>query len=405
MSKEIVDKHKRDNRYVYCLDKLYEKMGCVYEYEIIERPELEEVQDFNFFYFEFKELLTDIREKIGEESTLLLNISSGTPAMKSALMVLATLSSLDCRTIQVATPERKMNEHEHDREDFRDLWEINPDNEPDSVNRCKEVISPALDIIQQENHIKMMMKKYDYSAALELAKRLPVKITEEYIDLLQMAERRLLLDFREMDKILAKNMIYEMPVKSSDNRRLFEYALMLDIKLKKHEYADFIRAISPLITDLFKKILKTQLNIDVDKYMDVKKGKWDIDKLQSNECGREIIDILESAYANKGGFRPGPVYATHLKEIAEGKQAGENITILMQDLRKVEEKLRNSAAHTMVSITEKSMVVESGFTADQIMKKIKACFAHAGINIKNDQWKDYDRMNASIIDLIDKARH
>ena len=271
MSKEILEKHYSDNRYVYCLDRLYEKIGGVYEYEIIEREELVEVQKFNYFYFEFKDILENIRDEIGEDGTLLLNISSGTPAMKSALTVLTTLGQLNCKTIQVSTPEKRMNEHTHDKEDFHILWELNPDNEPDAVNRCQETECPALDIIQQENHIKKLMKNYDYSAALEIARGLPVKYTDGYIDLLQMAERRVLLDFSQVDKVLAKNKVYELPIKSSDYRRLFEYALMLEIKLKKHEYADFIRAISPLITDLFRKILKAQLNIDIDRYVDRKK--------------------------------------------------------------------------------------------------------------------------------------
>ncbi len=404
MSAEIVEKHNRDNRYIYCLEKLYEKLGQDFEYEIIERPELRKVQKFNYFFFEFKDILEAIRSEIGEEGTLLLNISSGTPAMKSALMVLATLGQLNCKTIQVSTPEGKMNEHAHDREDFHDLWELNPDNEEGASNRCEEVLCPALDIIQQENHIKKMLKSYDYAAAFEIGKGIPAKYTEGYIDLLQMAAGRVLLDFSEVDRVLVKNKLYELPIKSSDNRRLFEFALMLDIKLKKHEYADFIRAISPLITDLFKKILKTQLNIVVDKYVD-KNGKWDSAKLKADKTGKEILAILDAAYALQGGFRFGPVYATHLKEIAEGKQAEADIIFLMQDLRKVEEKLRNSASHTMVSITEKTILDESGFTSEQIMKKIKKCFIYAGISVKSEQWKDYDKMNDIIIEQIEKAKH
>ncbi len=404
MSAEIVEKHNRDNRYIYCLEKLYEKLGQDFEYEIIERPELRKVQKFNYFFFEFRDILETIRSEIGEAGTLLLNISSGTPAMKSALMVLATLGQLNCKTIQVSTPEGKMNEHAHDREDFHDLWELNPDNEAGASNRCEEVLCPALDIIQQENHIKKMLKSYDYAAAFEIGKGIPAKYTEVYIDLLQMAAGRVLLDFSEVDRVLVKNKLYELPVKSSDNRRLFEFALMLDIKLKKHEYADFIRAISPLITDLFKKILKTQLNIEVDKYVD-RYGKWDSAKLQADKTGKEILAILNTAYASQGGFRVGPVYATHLKEIAEGKQAEADIISLMKDLRKVEEKLRNSASHTMVSITERTILNESGFTSEQIMKKIKKCFIYAGISVKSEQWKDYDKMNEIIIEQIEKAKH
>ena len=406
MSKEIMDNHAKDNRYLYCLDRLYERLGKKYEYVIYERPDLVYVQEFNYFYFEFKEILTNIRNEIGEDSTLLLNISSGTPAMKSALMVLATLGQLDCKTIQVVTPERGMNEHQHGKEDFHELWEINPDNEPDAVNRCEEVKCPSLDIIQQENHIKKMLREYDYAAALEIAEEIPSRYTETYIDLLKMADRRILLDFSEVDKVLVKTKVYSIAIKASDQRVLFEYALMLDIKLKRHEYADFIRAISPLITELFKRIVKCQCNIDVDKFYDSKSGKWKEAKLKSDPQGKEILGILSKAYENMGGFRANsPVYATHLKEIAEAKQAGAEVIPLMQELRKGEEKLRNSASHTMVSVTEKTILHESGFTAEQVMKKLRECFKYAGINIKADQWKDYDKMNNMIIEQIEKAKH
>lgn len=49
MSKEIMENHKKDNRYLYCLDKLYGHLEKEYDYEIFERPDLVNVHDFNFF--------------------------------------------------------------------------------------------------------------------------------------------------------------------------------------------------------------------------------------------------------------------------------------------------------------------------------------------------------------------
>jgi len=39
---------------------------------------------------------------------------------------------------------------------------------------------------------------------------------------------------------------------------LFEYALGMQIKLKNGEYVDFIRAITPILVDLFELVLKVQ---------------------------------------------------------------------------------------------------------------------------------------------------
>ncbi len=407
MSKEIMENHKKDNRYLYCLDKLYGHLEKEYDYEIFERPDLVNVHDFNFFYFEFKELLVRIRKEIGEESTLLINISSGTPAMKSALVVLSTLGKLDCKTIQVSTPSKGMNQHQHGKENISDLWEINPDNEVDAENRCEEVLCPSLDVIQQEGHIKKMLLKYDYSAALEIATELPTRFTEDYIDLLKMAASRVLLDFRGVDAVTSKNNAFEIAIRNNNDRSIFEYVLTLDIKIKRHEYADFIRAISPLILELFVRVLKKELSIDIINYCqtDYNPLKWKIEKLQSDENGRKIMEVLNDEYADKGGFRYGVVYSEHLKIIAEALLGNSDILSLMQDLRNVEEKVRNLAAHAMVSISDDEVRKRSGFTSIEIMSKIRKMCRYAGLNVKTDQWNDYDRMNNVIIEKIENAKY
>ena len=55
---------------------------------------------------------------MSKEDVLYLNISSGTPAMKSGLLVLKTLGEFQCIAIQVATPARRMNEHTHKENDI-----------------------------------------------------------------------------------------------------------------------------------------------------------------------------------------------------------------------------------------------------------------------------------------------
>lgn len=49
MSQWTIKNETEDHRYSYCLTKLYERLGKELVYERIDRPELEEVQEFNFF--------------------------------------------------------------------------------------------------------------------------------------------------------------------------------------------------------------------------------------------------------------------------------------------------------------------------------------------------------------------
>ena len=102
MSKEMYDYHVKDNRYLYCLDKLSELIDHKFDVKLIERPKLTEVQDFDYFYQEFETLLREIHKEY--EGEILLNISSGTPAMKNALNIMADLMEIRLHPIQVVTP-------------------------------------------------------------------------------------------------------------------------------------------------------------------------------------------------------------------------------------------------------------------------------------------------------------
>ena len=75
MSKEILDNQAKDDRYRYCLDRLAQNQGRKMEYEIIERPNLSNVQEFDFFYQDFRRIIARITEMMEDDDRLLLNVS------------------------------------------------------------------------------------------------------------------------------------------------------------------------------------------------------------------------------------------------------------------------------------------------------------------------------------------
>ena len=271
MSKEMLDNQENDNRYRYCLDRLAQMQNRKVEYEVIERRELTKVHEFDYFYQDFRDIISRVYQTMGETDTLLLNISSGTPAMKSGLAVLQTIGEFPAKLIQVATPEKRINEHVHKDYDVVTLWELNEDNAENYENRCKEVQCPTLANIKKEEIIKKHVLAYNYSAAFDIAETLPDEMTTEYKDLLKLAYARVLLDFKSVDKMIEKTKIQCLPVRSSSQRKYFEYALNMELRLKKEEYVDFVRSITPLIVDLFEIILKKQCKIDINDYCNKKR--------------------------------------------------------------------------------------------------------------------------------------
>lgn len=410
MSGEILEKHKKDNRYIYCLDRLAEMQGRKMDYHVIERPDLHNVQDFNFFYEDFRNIIDDIfRNDLDEDDRLIFNISSGTPAMKSGIAVLQTIEEYPGELVQVVTPVKKMNEHTHREDDMETLWGLDLDNEPDAENRCQVIHVPALSVITQMNIIKRHMRAYDYKAALDVADSIRAYPgVSDWLPLIEIADARRQLDESTVDRLSRKTGFDCIPVKDGTGKKYFEYALDLQAKLESHQYADFIRGITPLIADLYELALKRSCGIDVEDYTYYdkkdKKRKWEKGKL----AGTDVLHCIEEAYKDRnGGFKCGVINSDNLLYLIYEFSSDLDLKRTAEDLRDVEVRIRNLAAHEIVSITEdsirkKTAVRENkGFTAGQIMQMIRKMVGYAGIKASKDDWRSYDHMNEMIIDRMD----
>ena len=398
MSKEVFNLHKLDNRYIYCLDKLAKNQGRKMEYVIIERENYEEVQRFDFAYQDIHEIIKKISEEMDEDDELYLNVSSGTPAMKSALLVLNVMGEYPFKAIQVSTPIRKMNDHNHDGYDVQLLWGLNEDNDVED-NRCEEIGCPALLRQKKIEIIKRHINAYDYEAALSIALTME-EADSDYIKMLEMAKYRLRLDFKNSDCIDRQFKESFFPVKSGDERKYYEYMLSLIIKKKKHQYADFLRALTPLILDLFSLILTNECKIKLDDltYIDKKNGgvKWDKTKLSN--LRPDIDSILMNEYQY---FNYNYVLSDHLKSIITAL-VPDNVKLieLIEKIRSVEVSIRNLAAHQIISVDDSVICKKTGFNSSEIINMLIDAFKFTKINIKKEYWNSYDDMNDRIIKSI-----
>jgi CRISPR type III-A/MTUBE-associated protein Csm6 len=399
LSGEMVQKHHDDNRYVYCLERLYESLKKNPEIKPIENPELVNVHDFDYFYAEFLKHIKTLQNEMDETDELLINISSGTPAMKSGLLVLYTLGGLKARLIQVATPVKRMNEHHHSKDlNVQDLWDLNLDNDPAAENRCREITCPTLEVLTKEKIIEQHLRAYDYTAAMTVAKSLKGTSTG-YIDFIEAAIMRNSLKYNEARNKFPKEHVKEIfPVLDGKFIKYFEYIQNLIIKFKRNELADFIRAISPIIMDLFLLILQKRAGIDIENdyaFVDKKKIlRWDSAKL----TGSEIFNILDNSYLS---FKSdSEVRSDNLVQIIKHKITDVTIVDLAEDIREVEYRIRNVAAHQIVCIDEDFISSSIDMKPIEVINKLKRLFQYACQSVSNDHWNSYDRMNDFIISQI-----
>ena len=418
MSAEILEKHKRDNRYVYCLDKLGESIGKKMEYRIIERPELREVQQFDYFYHDFSAVVEELEKGLGKEDELILNVSSGTPAMKSCLMVLSSLTSLRCRVVQVATPGRKMNEHNHPDEDIEVLWEMNEDNNPELYrDRTEEVSCPWIIADQKKKLIRTHVLAYDYEAALGVHEQMRLSRDGSYVKLIEAAAQRKMLNNLRMIDILKeageeRNEAFR-PVRQNDKRVIFEYALALELKQKRGEYADFLRALTPIVTDLFIGILNKSERIRVSDYYYFNRDRmkrWDKGKIagtrfetammrrQTWDAARKEWTFRDSGNELKSDY----MYSYQLFNlIDEYMFDGDREMIgLCGKLRVIEEQ-RNRVAHEMVGVSDEYIKAKVGFDCREIMEVVRKLLFYVDSGFMSN-WDSYDRMNEFILGRMEE---
>lgn len=123
--------------------------------------------------------------------------------------------------------------------------------------------------------------------------------------------------------------------------------------------------------------------------------KWDIQKLNSDDKGREIKKILDGEF---NLFRETAVAASNLKPLLMYYLQDEKLKERITKIRDVEDKVRNMAAHEIVSVTDDKLkkILTTPMTINQIFNEIKALVIAAKIHISQEDWNSYDKMNEMI---------
>lgn len=398
VSAEMCNHHHNDNRYLYCIEKLGELLNHHFEVEVIEQPTLRKVNDIDTVYPIIKENISNITAEMDESDILYVNIASGTPAMKYTQQFLSAINKYKIVPVSVSTPAKKINPHIEDIDNYNveEMWEINEDNDPDKYeDRCSETKSMIMLSDFYKITLKEFVSNYNYSAALTLIESMPHLCTDNLKEVLEGANARLQRNLSKAVVALSKhNFVFPY---NDDKRIIFEYALSLGIKLKKNEIADFVRAVTPLVGDLYIRTLQGRCNINLDDYTTNDNGhiKWSESKL----AGTQLDDILQSKYTN--GFKYGTVSNVHLREILSVLVQDEKALKYIKNIGKFEEDIRNKTAHTMVSMTSDKVKSQTGFTPEEIYTYIKKLMEFNYISVK--EWNSYDKMNTLILNEIDNS--
>lgn len=393
MSHEILGCHRKDNRYLASVELLKKERGFENwnpDIEIIEREDLIDVQKMDEFFDDFKESIEQLKALCADGDTVLLNISSGTPAMKYTLQLLSTADREKLKPIQVVTPVRASNK---DISEYlvEEEWICNDDNNPDRFkNRSGISKNDNLFAYLLKENIIALIKNYDYAGALTVSELIADDLGEDFIALLTAAKERLALNYQSAN-LCFKNYSFKLLFNETGGvSKIFEYILWLDIKIKTKNYIEFTRGITPVFEDLLYSFVEDKIGRYVNK-----DSKWIVKELKSSDdfSGMSFAEKLSDKYPTAY------VRSEELIEIIEHFFSSDTKLIdAIKEIRSFESATRNNVAHEIKPLDESE--VES---CSRIFDKLLFLMIKKGMiknESKSDFLKSYDSMNDFIIRKI-----
>jgi hypothetical protein len=311
-SERTLEKKEKINKVILSIDTEY-MPEIVYHRQIILN---ENVFVFDTMYEQFAAL---IQEYYTKEDEFILNLSSATPQVKSALFVINRLSELNVKAVQVSSPEKDSNAGiRHDsEEDIQALIETNIDNKSDFVDRTIEDTSEKFKQGLMKKTIRDFIQKYDYKASLELANQL-----SEFPGLKEC--RKKLHDI--VDSLDRQDIPQLLKTKSwnEKKKKVLNAYLTIDLQIERGNFSEGLIRIKSLtefiledfIKDRYPGLLDTYTNVSEKKYL----GLWDYYNILEDENEKDLCEKIEKVKSinstrNTVAHKLDPIKAKELKQL------------------------------------------------------------------------------------------
>ena len=311
-SERTLEKKEKINKVILSIDTEY-MPEIVYHRQIILN---ENVFVFDTMYEQFAAL---IQEYYTKEDEFILNLSSATPQVKSALFVINRLSELNVKAVQVSSPEKDSNAGiRHDsEEDIQALIETNIDNKSDFVDRTIEDTSEKFKQGLMKKTIRDFIQKYDYKASLELTNQL-----SEFPGLKEC--RKKLHDI--VDSLDRQDIPQLLKTKSwnEQKKKVLNAYLTIDLQIERGNFSEGLIRIKSLtefiledfIKDRYPGLLDTYTNASEKKYL----GLWDYYNILEDENEKDLCEKIEKVKSinstrNTVAHKLDPIKAKELKQL------------------------------------------------------------------------------------------
>lgn len=345
-----------------------------------------------------------LRKKYPDEE-ILLNLSSGTPQMKTVMSFLAT-DFENVRAIQVDSPQKSSNRRAHatqDDEDIEAVIENNFDNVDDYVCRCHEAPLALLRRYSIRHQLISLVSSYEYSAALALYNKNKALFTEQTGKLLQHADLRSKLQVNEAFKLTGKPLVANKEV-----RLLNEFFMVMELRQKKGDLAEFIVKLTPFLYGLLLYYFEHKASIrpkDFCYERNRANDSWKISTKMLKQIAPQALSYLDDLMLSYGGFRDRTdlSFSNMLAMMHKLPESREELVGVLELLREVERRHRNNLAHTITNVTEELLkTTEPKLSSLEIVQKLRKAFRLVMQDEQIYKRNVYDDLNQRIFASLDE---
>ena len=374
-TKDMENKERRDHRYTRAIHKL--SPNCAIE-------EIFSGIVAAYLYEEFSKILPEAVQSVRDrypEHEILINLSSGTPQMKTVLAMLAA-DTERCRGIQVPSHSGKSNRKNKPASDDVDvdiLLEVNVDDEEGAKNRCEE---PPLSVFRyhaEKNRIISLIHAYEYNAALTLARSSSL-VPADAKQLLKHAAARTDLLPDKARKILAEYNGQKLFLFTGEEELLIEYFLIMQIDQENDHLSNFMLRISPFLDKFLLDYVQKNVRggrqnpqniLNLSRYVK-RKGGYILERERIKQAAHKLLKRLDREY---GDYKDSDLSFTLLIYYCDYMQE-EGLTKdtklhddMMAELGKLGDIriLRNNVAHQITNVTRESFQKVTQMTPPALM--------------------------------------
>ena len=338
---------------------------------------------------EMYDTVSSIVKKYISDDEIILNISSATPQIISAMFAVNRISDFNVTAVQVMTPQHKSNEGlRHDnQEDIDTLIETNLDNQSDYENRTLEDTGSKFSQDLTKRNLKALIDNYDYQGALELLRALKLpKKQESFSNIKEL--RKKLTEISDTIKIQGMpDKIVKSKLLSNQAKSALNSYLNIDRNHKQGNIAEVLIRVKSLVEF----ILENYLN---NHFLDVITYKEDGKPFLNASKYPEILEKFQEDAKKRGqeyhsGYLSLPAYIGILKFFEPNHD-------LLKHIYKIQEinQVRNQVAHSLQAFDRKNLkkVSSAVFASKQILLD--------SFDIDNHWFSFYEDLNQEIKKLL-----